>query len=166
MREKGDAEVRDTIKLRQTRPFVTKDQGYLIPKKSIFNRIVGDSTFELEFASFLDGCDDIVSFGKNYLAVQFKIDYVNSDGNISNYFPDFIVKLGGGRIVVVETKGLADLDVPLKMERLRQWCEDVNRAQSQVKYDFVYVDEAEFKKYGPTTFKQLMDSFRDYKPGD
>ena len=28
IQEKGDAEIRDTIKLRQTRPFVIKDQGY------------------------------------------------------------------------------------------------------------------------------------------
>ena len=30
---KGDAQFRDSIKLRQTRPFVAKDQGYLIPRK-------------------------------------------------------------------------------------------------------------------------------------
>ena len=46
VQDKGDAQIRDTIKLRQVRPFVTKDQGYLIPKKSVFNRIIGDSDFE------------------------------------------------------------------------------------------------------------------------
>ena len=50
VRNKGDAEIRDTIKLRQTRPFVVKDQGYLIPKKSVFNRVIGDSYFELQYA--------------------------------------------------------------------------------------------------------------------
>jgi type III restriction enzyme len=33
IQDKGDAEIRDTIKLRQTRPFVATEQGYLIPKK-------------------------------------------------------------------------------------------------------------------------------------
>ncbi len=47
---KGDAEIRDTIQLRKTRPFVAKDQGYVVPKKSVFNRIIGDSRLELEFA--------------------------------------------------------------------------------------------------------------------
>jgi len=75
VRDKGDAEIRDTIKLRQTRPFVAKDQGYIVPKKSVFNRIIGDSRLELEFSSFLEGCDDVVSFAKNYLAVHFKLDY-------------------------------------------------------------------------------------------
>lgn len=163
VQDKGDAEIRDTIKLRQTRPFVAKDQGYLIPKKSVFNRIIGDSHFELLFARFLEDCDDVVSYAKNYLAVHFKLDYVNAHGDISNYYPDFMVKLSDKRIVIAETKGQEDADVPLKMERLRQWCEDINRVQSNVTYDFVYVDEESFKKYKPTSFRQLVDSFREYK---
>ena len=51
---------------------------------------------------------------KNYLAVHFKLDYVKADGNISNYYPDFFVKLTDKRIVIVETKGQENLDVPLK----------------------------------------------------
>jgi len=161
--DKGDAEIRDTIKLRQTRPFVTKDQSYLVPKKSVFNRIIGDSHFELLFASFLEDCDDVVSYAKNYLAVHFKLDYVNADGDISNYYPDFFVKLSNKRIFIVETKGQEDLDVPLKMQRLRQWCEDINRVQSDVEFDFVYVDQEGFEEYKPTSFKQLVDGFREYK---
>ena len=163
VQDKGGAEIRDTIKLRQTRPFVAKDQGYLIPKKSVFNRIIGDKHFELLFARFLEDCDDVVSYAKNYLAVHFKLDYVNADGDISNYYPDFLVKLSDKRIVIVETKGLEDLDVPLKMERLRQWCEDINRVQADVEYDFVYVDQESFEKYKPTSFRQLVDGFREYK---
>lgn len=163
VKDKGDAEIRDTIKLRQTRPFVAKDQGYLVPNKSVFNRIIGDSHFELLFASFLEGCDDVISYAKNYLAVHYKLDYVNADGDISNYYPDFLVKPSPKRIVIVETKGQEDLDVPLKMERLRQWCEDINRVQSDVKYDFVYVDQESFEKYRPTSFKQLIDGFKEYK---
>jgi len=163
IQDKGDAEIRDTIKLRHTRPFVTKDQGYLIPKKSVFNRIIGDSHLELIFANFLENCDDVASYAKNYMAVHFKVDYVNADGDISNYYPDFLVKLANKRIFIVETKGQEDLDVPLKMQRLRQWCEDVNRAQSDVQYDFVYVDQESFDKFKPTSFRQLISGFREYK---
>ena len=163
IQDKGDAEIRDTIKLRQTRPFVVKDQGYLIPKKSVFNRIIGDSHFELLFARFLEESDDVVSYAKNYFAVHFKLDYVNADGDISNYYPDFVVKESKGSYCVVETKGLADLDVPLKMQRLRQWCEDINRVQKNVEYDFVYVDQEGFEKYKPTSFRQLIEGFREYK---
>jgi type III restriction enzyme len=165
VRDRGDAEIRDTIKLRQTRPFVAKEQGYLVPRKSVFNRIIGDSQLELRFAAFLENCsdDEVLSYAKNYLAVNFKLDYVNSHGDISNYYPDFLVKLSGKRIVIVETKGQEELDVPLKMARLRQWCEDINRVQTDVQYDFVFVDEASFEKYKPTSFRQLLESFKEYK---
>ncbi len=165
VRDKGDAEIRDTIKLRQTRPFRVEDQGYLMPKKSLFNRVVGDNKLELQFASFLEDCPDVVSYSKLYFAVNFKLDYVNADGNISNYYPDFVAKLSDKKIVIVETKGREDLDVPLKMARLRQWCEDINRVQSDVEYDFVYVDEESFKKYSPKSFADLAANFRKYKEG-
>ncbi|MDZ7703059.1 MAG: DEAD/DEAH box helicase family protein [Trueperaceae bacterium] len=163
VRDKGDAEIRDTIKLRQTRPFVVKDQGYMIPKKSVFNRVVGDSHFELEFAAFLEQCSDVTSYAKNYLAVHFKLDYVNADGDISNYYPDFIVRLKDGRVVIVETKGQEDLDVPPKMERLRQWCEDVNKVQTQTQYDFAFVDHEGFSEYSPKSFSDIEKGFNNYR---
>lgn len=163
VQDKGDAEIRDTIKLRQTRPFVAKDQGYLVPKKSIFNKIIGDSHFELLFAGFLENCDDVVSYAKNYLAVHFKLDYVKADGDISNYYPDFMVKVSDKEIFIVETKGKEDLDVPLKMARLKQWCEDINRVQKDVKYGFVYVDQESFEKYKPGSFRGLVAAFAGYQ---
>ncbi len=163
IRDRGDAEIRDTIKLRQTRPFVVKDQDYLIPKKSPFNRIVGDSPFELQFAAFLEKCDDVISYAKIYLAVGYKLDYVNAEGDISTYYPDFLVKVSDREKFVVETKGQEDLDVPLKMQRLKQWCEDINRAQHAKEYDFVYVDQESFDKYKPTSFRQLVEAFKEYK---
>jgi type III restriction enzyme len=105
----------------------------------------------------------VISYAKNYLAVHFKLDYVKADGDISNYYPDFIVKLTGNRVVIAETKGQVDTDVLPKMQRLRQWCEDVNRVSRGVKYDFVYVDEESFEKYRPKSFAQLLQSFQEHK---
>nr|VFK00408.1 MAG: hypothetical protein BECKLFY1418A_GA0070994_11165 [Candidatus Kentron sp. LFY] len=135
----------------------------MIPKKSVFNRIIGDSGFELEFASFLDGCADVASYAKNYLAVGFKLDYVDAAGIISNYYPDFIVRLTDGRVVIVETKGQEELDAPWKMERLRQWCWDVNEAQSEASYDFVFVDYGSHEKYLPRTFENVLATCTRYK---
>ena len=163
MRDKGSAEIRDYIKLRQTRPFVVKDQGFLVAQKSVFNKVVGDSHLELLFAAFLEKCPDIMSYAKNYYAVHFKIDYVNADGYISNYYPDFIVKVSETEICIVETKGLEDLDVPLKMQRLQEWCSDINAAQSRVHFDYVFVDEEDFETYRPDTFSSLVAGFRKYK---
>lgn len=88
---------------------------------------------------------------------------MNADGNISNYYPDFIVKLPGNKVVIVETKGQVDLDVPLKMERLKKWCEDINRVQDNVLYDFVYVDQEGFEKYKVSSFEELFKTFIEYK---
>ena len=163
IQDKGDAKIKDFIKLKKTRPFVVKEQGYIVPKKSIFNKIIGDSHLELKFAAFLEECDDIISYVKNYMAVHFQIDYVNADGNISNYYPDFIVKYSSDLVVIVETKGLEDLDVPLKMKRLREWCVDINKAQPDIHYDYIFVDEESFNQYKPKNFEALMSGFRDYK---
>lgn len=54
VQEKGDARISDSIRLRQTRPFVAKDQGYVVSKKSVFNKTIGDSGFGLDFAAFLE----------------------------------------------------------------------------------------------------------------
>jgi type III restriction enzyme len=32
-----------------------------------------------------------------------------------------------------------------------------------VTFDFVFVDEESFEKYKPASFRQLVDSFREYK---
>jgi type III restriction enzyme len=163
VRDKGDAEIRDYIKLRNMRPFVVTDQEFVVPKKSVFNRIIGDSHLELEFAAFLEQAPDVISHAKIYIAVQFKMDYVNADGGIAHYYPDFLVKLSPKKMVVVETKGFEDLDVPLQMERLKQWCDDINKTQSKVEWDFVFVDQESWDKQQPTTFGQVLNRFRQYK---
>ncbi len=62
--------------------------------------------------------------------------------SLINYYPDFMVKLSNRKVVVVETKGREDLDLPPKMARLKQWCADINVAQSETDYDFVFVDDS------------------------
>jgi type III restriction enzyme len=66
-------------------------------------------------------------------------------------------------VYIIETKGLEDLDVPLKMERLKQWCIDINNTQSAIKYDFVFVDEESFNKYTPKSFNELIKGFNEYR---
>lgn len=54
---------------------------------------------------------------KNFLALNFKLDYVDTDGDLTSYRPDFLVKLSNKQIFVVEAKGREELDLPLKMVR-------------------------------------------------
>jgi len=158
--DKGEAEIRDYIKISKCRPFVVKDQGYLVPRKSIFNRIIGDSHFELEFANFLEKCEDIISYVKNYFAIHFKIDYRNTDGSISNFYPDFIVRVSEKEFWIVETKGREDLDDILKIDRLKQWCEDINSVQRDIKYGWLYVKQEGYEKYRAKSFTELVKCFK------
>lgn len=152
----GDTELKNYIKVSSSRPFVVNDNSYLIPKKSVFNKIVGDSHFELELADFLEKCEDVVSYAKNYYEVHFKLDYINAEGSISYYYPDFFVKLDDKTIYIIETKGREDFDDPLKIARLRQWCEDANKRQKRFKYQALYIKYEDWIEYEPKKFSDLV----------
>ncbi len=156
----GDTEIKNFIKVSSARPFVVTDKAYLLPKKSVFNKIVGDSQFELEFADFLEKSDDVISFAKNYLEIHFKIDYKNASGAISSYYPDFFVKLNSKLIYIVETKGREDLDDIEKIKRLEQWCKDASERQGKIEYKMLYVKQEEWDKYKPKSFGELINAFK------
>ena len=159
------------IRLGDTRPFRVEPRPAYSARKSIFNHIVGEAQcggFELAFARFLDAAPDVQAFAKNYFAIGFKLDYVRADGGLSSYTPDFLVRDTAGKIWIIETKGREELDLPQKMARLRQWCGDAAAAMraeenAPVGYDFLYVDEASFKKHRPKALADLVASFMEYK---
>ncbi|PAW76982.1 MAG: type III restriction endonuclease subunit R [Verrucomicrobia bacterium Tous-C9LFEB] len=165
----GKTEIEGFIALTNTRPFRTEHRQFLNPKKSVFNKVVGEPNsdgFELRFASFLDDAKDVQAFAKNYLAIGFKLDYVKADGDLSNYTPDFIVRTSDDKIWIVETKGREEIDLPQKMSRLKQWCADATSAsvtEDGVVYGFVYVDEEGFDKFKPKTFTSLAASFTEFQ---
>lgn len=169
--EGGCSRIDGHIRLRDTRPFRTEPRRFLPAKKSVFNRIVGEAhadTLELAFAAFLEAAPDVQAYGKNYLAVGFKIEFVRANGELSTYTPDFLVRTTGGDVWIVETKGREELDVPQKMTRLRQWCEDATEAAKNdggPTYHFVYVNQEGFEKFKPTTFAGLVSVFREYQEG-
>ncbi|MCY4561568.1 MAG: hypothetical protein OXC03_04525 [Flavobacteriaceae bacterium] len=123
----------ETLKSSLMKPCLSEKESYVRPKKSIFNKIIGDSDFELKFASFLEMAKDVKAYIKCYKKIGFKIDYINSEKKISNYYPDFIVKLKNNEMYVIETKGdlFVDKDTELKRNRLGQWCKDVTEQLDQ-----------------------------------
>jgi type III restriction enzyme len=169
VQDKGSTRIEDRIRLRDTRPFRTEHRPYIPARKSLFNKIVGEANaggLELAFAKFLDDASDVAAFAKNYLAVGFKVEYVKANGDLSNYIPDFIVKTTNGSVWIVETKGRAELDLPQKMKRLGQWCEDAtaaSKAEGGPGYGFVYVDQESFERHSPNTFAALTASFTEYQ---
>ena len=144
--DRGSTEIRDRIKLSQVRPYAVKQQGYVAAKKSIFNKTVGDSNLELEFAGFLDNCPDVISFAKNGRSMNpsLFIEYRNADGSISNYYPDFLVKTSEKEVWIVETKGREDLDDPLKWDRLNTWVADATAQRDGVVYRAMLVREEDW----------------------
>jgi type III restriction enzyme len=153
--DKGTSEIRNYIKLRNAKPVVENNQPYFIPKKSIFNKIIADNRYELEFASFIDNCPDVISFAKNHRGIYFKMEYQAEDGNIHEYFPDFFVKTENN-IFIVETKGREDTDDIRKIDRLKQWCQDINALVPGEIYIPLYVKQEDFEKN-----RKSLKSFKD-----
>jgi len=163
VQDSGDTEIKNYIKISESRPFVVNDKGFVVPKKSVFNKIVGDSDFELIFAGFLEGCDDVLSFSKNFQnkeASALRIEYKNSEGFISNYYPDFFVKTDSKSVYIIETKGREDADDILKFERLQEWCNDVNDRQTKVNYQALYIKQEEWNKDKIKNFKELINLYK------
>ncbi len=159
--DKGTARIKNYISLKKAKPQIVPEQKFLIPKKSIFNKIIGDNEFELEFASFLENkCNDVIAYAKNTLGeggINFKIEYQAKNGNIREYYPDFFVKTADNKFYIVETKGREDLEDVRKIKRLVQWCEDVNSSpEANFTYTAVYVKQEKWEE-----IKNDLKSFED-----
>lgn len=160
--QEGETVILDELKVGNTKPFLVKESNYIRPKKSMFNKIVGDSEFELQFASFLENCIDVKSFIKCFKQINFKIEYINSDGNPSVYYPDFVVKLNDNTHYVIETKGdgFVNQDVKLKFERLKTWCSDATE-HTKENWKPLYVLQSKWNSLSekPSSFLTLNQLF-------
>jgi type III restriction enzyme len=73
-------------------------------------------------------------------------------GNSGHYFSAYQLGLS----TIVETKGREDLEDIRKIERLKQWCKDVNAIQNEGTYIPVYVKEEDFNA-NRTNIKTFAD---------
>jgi len=144
--DSGTTAIQDHIKVSATRPAVVKNQPYIEARRSIFNRVVGDSGFELAFAEFLEAADDVQAFYKNSEATGFRIEYQSANGGIRNYYPDFVIRDTAGVIWIAETKGREDIEDARKIARLKQWCCDATAQDSPCQYRQLYVREEDWEK--------------------
>ena len=112
----------------------------------------------MDFARFLDGCADIISFVRLGQNTGFSIEYKTADGSIANYFPDFVVKRDAGETWIVETKGREDVNDAPKIERLKSWCQDAS-AGAAVAYRAMYVLEEEWEKTKLKSFGEAAGIF-------
>ena len=94
------------------------------PKKSAFNLEKYDSSWEKDYMKELEKDDKIKKWTKNH---GLKIDYMNDQGKLSYYFPDFLVELKNGKKEIIEIKGkhlMKTKDTMNKIDAGRKWCND------------------------------------------
>ncbi len=155
-----EPEQSDTIQLSDTSPFPwTK---LIFPAdKCIFNYVPCDNDLEVNFAKFLNKAEDVKAFSKMVYKVPLFVEYRDSEGNLRNYHPDFIAVTDKNEHIIVETKGLIDVDVEHKDKRIKIWCEDATNLTKD-KWSFVRVNQEDFEKYRFKNLKELMATFRKY----
>jgi len=143
--------------LSRTRPFLWSRET-ASATKSIFSKQPCDSGLEVRFCEFLDRCSDVAAFAKLAREVRFSMEYRAEGGRLAYYYPDFVVRCAGGDHLVIETKGLADLDVPHKDERAAAWVVDAT-VVSGVRWSYLRVDQELFDRHAAAlaTVRGLVD---------
>lgn len=116
-------------------------QGYINPAslRKLFPQLRGKpviyrSSYEKRFMQWLESSDKVVGWGSECM----RIPYVGSDGKEHSYFPDYLVQLRNGKMMVVEIKPLSQSRRPVnesswaykewsknmhKWVRAREWCQ-------------------------------------------
>ncbi len=91
---------------------------------SHISHVVFDSSWEASEAFELDRNTDVVSWAKND-HLGFIINYVYR-GVIHKFYPDFLIKLNNGKMLILEVKGKDDQQNKTKREYLDEWIKAVN----------------------------------------
>jgi type III restriction enzyme len=122
--------------------------------RTVFNLTPVDSTLEKRFARFLDRADDVSAWAKLTMNSRFALEYISSAGALRYYYPDFVLRLVDGTHMVIETKGLEDLDVAHKDSRARRWCRDATELAG-ADWSYAKVPQAKFDAYTGATVEAL-----------
>jgi type III restriction enzyme len=124
-------------------------------KKTVLNFTPSENKLEEKFIRLLDNDDDVIAFIKNHQqTINFRITYIDTNGFVRSYIPDFIARTED-TFYVIETKGREDVDVKLKDKRAEEWCKQVSKL---TKVDWVYkrIDQVRFEKARFTRLNDLL----------
>jgi len=124
-------------------------------RKTVFNALPYPkrSEFEKEFMMYLDDQDEVISFTKILSRFPLRIPYYY-DGYIRYYVPDFIVRTKGS-FYLIETKGMEEVELPMKMKAAHAWCEAVSQVTGS-EWSYVKVSREDLYKYGNIRFRDLV----------
>ena len=124
-------------------------------RKIVLNFTPIENKLEDKFTHLLDDDDDVLAFMKNHQqTLNFRISYIDTNGFVRSYIPDFIAKTKD-TMWVIETKGREDIDVKLKDKRAEEWCKQVSKLTGK---EWVYkrIDQARFEKGRFTRLADLV----------
>jgi type III restriction enzyme len=93
--------------------------------KSHISHAVLDSGWEQMALYDLDHSDQVLAYAKND-HLNFWVLYLHN-GAVRKYFPDYLVRLANGKILVLEIKGQPSDESEAKHAALAQWVEAVNQ---------------------------------------
>jgi type III restriction enzyme len=122
--------------------------------RTVFNLTPVDNALERRFAQFLDHAADVDAFAKLTMNSRFALEYISTTGALRYYYPDFLVRLVEGDCLIMETKGLEDIEVALKDQRARRWCRDAT-VLSGVSWGYEKVPQRVFDAYTGETVDGL-----------
>ena len=120
-------------------------------RKTIFNKVPCENSFEEAFARFLDNASDVLLFGKLPDKFGFSIPYPDSRGNLRQYYPDFVVVGTDAIYHLVETKGREDIDVGKKDQAARAWAHAATNLTG-TEWHYLKVLQKDFEGHTPNTF--------------
>jgi len=95
-----------------------------LTNRSHISQVVFDSTWEASEAFELDRNRDVLAWAKND-HLGFAISYVFR-GVIHKYYPDFLIRLSNGKMLILEVKGMDDQQNKTKREYLNEWVDAIN----------------------------------------
>ena len=95
-----------------------------VTKKSHISHVVEDSSWEASEAFRLERNKHVLSWAKND-HLGFVTPYI-FDGTIKNYYPDFLIKLDNGMMLVLEVKGIDSQQNKTKRKYLDEWIRAIN----------------------------------------
>ncbi len=137
---------------------------YRNPAKSVHDACCFDSVDELRLAELLDEADDVAAWLWNDQAgVQFRIQYA-FEGKTPYYYPDFLVRLSDGSLVIVESKGSIRERDRAKRIRTERYVDLLTKATGQP-WSYLFLindlavgrqDIAWWRGQGRTLFRDLV----------
>jgi type III restriction enzyme len=95
-----------------------------LANKSHISHVVYDSAWEASESYELENNDAVVSWAKND-HLGFVISYLYK-GVVHSFYPDFLIKLSNGKMLVLEVKGVDDEKNRTKRAALKEWIDAVN----------------------------------------